>query len=39
MLNPVPVALAAEIVRLVPPELVRVWLSDFEVPMVTLPNA
>ena len=39
MLNPLPLALAAEIVRLVPPLLVRVSLSDFEVPTVTLPNA
>ena len=39
MLKPVPLALAAEIVRLVPPVLVRVSLSDFEVPTVTLPNA
>jgi hypothetical protein len=31
-LNPVPLAVAAEIVRLVPPELVRVSVSDFEVP-------
>lgn len=38
-LNPVPLALAAEIVRLLPPLFVRVSLSDFEVPTVTLPNA
>ena len=31
-LNPVPLAAAAEIVRLVPPLLVSVSLSDFEVP-------
>ena len=30
-LNPVPLAVAAEIVRLDPPELVRVSLNDFEV--------
>ena len=39
MLNPVPVALAAVIVRLLPPLFVRVSLSDFEVPVVTFPNA
>src|SRR5450755_2860291 len=38
-LSPVPLALAAEIVKLLPPVLVRVSLSDFEVPTVTLPNA
>jgi hypothetical protein len=38
MLNPVPVVLAAEIVRLVPPELVRVSVSDFEVPGATFPK-
>lgn len=32
-LNPAPLALAAEIVRLDPPELVRVPLSGFEVPI------
>jgi len=32
-LNPVPLALAAEIVSVVPPVLVRVPLSDFEVPI------
>lgn len=31
-LKPLPLALAAEIVRLVPPELVSVSVSDFEVP-------
>ena len=31
-LNPVPLALAAEIVMLVPPLLVKVSLSDFDVP-------
>jgi len=31
-LNPLPLALAAEIVKLVPPELVSVSVSDFEVP-------
>jgi hypothetical protein len=30
--NPAPLAAAAEIVRLDPPELVKVPLSDFEVP-------
>ena len=39
MLNPVPVALAAEIVRLLPPLFVNVSLSDLEVPIVMLPNA
>lgn len=38
-LNPVPLTPAAEIVRLLPPLFVRVSLSDFEVPTVTLPNA
>ena len=32
-LNPEPLALAAEIVRLVPPEFVRVPLRDFGVPI------
>jgi hypothetical protein len=32
-LNPAPLALAAEMVRLDPPELVRVPLSGFEVPI------
>ena len=31
-LNPGPLAVASEIVRLDPPELVRVWMSDFEAP-------
>jgi hypothetical protein len=31
-LKPLPLALAAEIVKLVPPELVSVSVSDFEVP-------
>ena len=31
-LNPAPLAAAAEMVRLVPPELFRVSVSDFEVP-------
>ena len=39
ILNPLPLALAAEIVRLVPPELVSVPESDFEVPSCTLPKA
>jgi hypothetical protein len=38
-LNPVPLAAAAEIVRLVPPVLVRVSVSDFEVPTWMLPKA
>ena len=38
-LNPVPLAVAAEIVRLEPPELVRVSLNDFAVLTWTLPNA
>lgn len=38
-LNPAPLALAAEIVRLVPPVLESVSLSDFEVPTCTFPNA
>ena len=37
-LNPAPLALAAEIVRLDPPVLVRVSVSDFEVPSSTFPN-
>ncbi len=37
-LNPVPLALAAEIVRLLPPELVSVPLRDFDVPSWTLPK-
>jgi len=38
MLNPVPLALAAEIVRLDPPEFVSVSESVLEVPTVTLPK-
>src|ERR1035437_8801351 len=38
-LNPVPLAVAAEIVRLVPPELVKVPVNDFEVPIWMFPNA
>ena len=37
-LNPLPLAEAAEIVRLVPPELVRVPVSDFEVPTWMFPK-
>ena len=37
-LNPLPLAVAAEIVRLVPPELVRVPVSDFEVPIWMFPK-
>ena len=37
-LNPAPLALAAEIVRHDPPELVKVPLSDFEVPTWTFPK-
>jgi hypothetical protein len=37
-LNSVPLAVAAEIVRLVPPVLVRVSLNDFEVSTWTLPK-
>jgi hypothetical protein len=37
-LNPGPLAEAAEIVRLDPPELVRVPVSDFEVPTCTFPK-
>jgi len=37
-LNPPPLAVAAEIVRLVPPELVRVPVSDFEVPIWMFPK-
>lgn len=37
-LKPLPVAAAAEIVRLVPPELVSVPESDFEAPVATLPK-
>jgi hypothetical protein len=38
-LNPAPLAAAAEMVRLVPPELVSVSLSDFDAFTCTLPNA
>jgi len=37
-LNPVPLAVAAEIVRLDPPELVKVPVSDFEVPTWMFPK-
>jgi len=37
-LNPEPVAVAAEIVTLVPPELVRVSASVVVVPVVTFPK-
>jgi len=37
-LNPAPLALAAEIVRLDPPELLSVPLSDFDVPTWTFPK-
>ena len=37
-LNPVPLAAAAEIVRLAPPEFVRVPVSDLEAPIWTLPK-
>ena len=37
-LNPVPLAAAAEIVRLVPPELVSVPVSDFDVPTWMFPK-
>jgi len=37
-LNPEPVVLAAEIVTLVPPELVRVSVSEPLPPVVTLPK-
>ena len=38
MLKPEPVAEAAEMVRLDPPELVRVSVRDFEPPMTTFPK-
>ena len=38
MLKPLPVAEPAEIVRLEPPEFVRVSVSDFELPTTTLPK-
>src|SRR5882724_11435849 len=37
-LNPAPLAVAAEIVTLVPPELVRVSFRVFELPTSTLPK-
>ena len=37
-LNPEPVVLAAEIVTLVPPELVRVSVKEPLLPVVTLPK-
>jgi hypothetical protein len=37
-LNPLPLAVAAEMVRAVPPEFVSVPESDFEVPTCTLPK-
>ena len=37
-LNPAPLAVAAEMVRLDPPELVRVPASDFEVPTWMFPK-
>ncbi len=37
-LNPAPLAVAAEIVRLDPPELVRVPDSDFDVPVCIFPK-
>ena len=37
-LNPAPLAVAVKIVRLVPPELVRVAFSDCEVPVWTFPK-
>ena len=37
-LNPVPLAVAAEILRLVPPVLVRVPVSEFEVPTWIFPK-
>ena len=37
-LNPEPVALAAEIMTLVPPELVRVSVREALLPVVTLPK-
>ena len=37
-LNPLPLAVAAEIVRALPPELVSVPGSDFELPVCTLPK-
>lgn len=37
-LKPLPLALAAEMVRVVPPEFVSVSESDFELPTCTLPK-
>ena len=37
-LNPLPLALAAEMIRVVPPEFVKVPFSDFDVPTCTLPK-
>ena len=37
-LNPVPLAVAAEIVMVVPPELVKLSVSDFEVPTWMFPK-
>ena len=37
-LNPLPLAVAAEMVRVVPPELVSGPGSDFEVPVCTVPK-
>jgi len=37
-LNPLPLAVAAEMVRVVPPEFVSVPESDFELPVCTLPK-
>jgi hypothetical protein len=37
-LNPLPLLVAAEMVRVDPPELVSVPESDFEVPVCTLPK-
>jgi hypothetical protein len=37
-LNPLPLAVAAEMVRVDPPELVSVPESDFELPVCTLPK-
>ena len=37
-LNPVPLAVAAEMVRLLPPEFVSVPESDLEAPVCTVPK-
>ena len=37
-LNPLPLAVAAEMVRLLPPEFVSVPESDFELPVCTVPK-